>query len=66
MSRRGGDSYYVLVNNQDEVYEQEDNLGFTYTVECDSWEEAEDTLQMLIADEELDPNDGWHVERHRW
>ncbi len=64
--RRGGDSYYVLVNNKNEVYEQEDNLGFTSTVDCDSWKEAEDTLQMLIADEALDEKDGWHVERHRW
>ena len=64
--RRGGDSYYVLVDKDGNVYEQEDNLGFTYTVECDSLEEAEDTLQMLVADEALDEKDGWHIERYRW
>ena len=64
--RRGGDSYYVLVNKDGDVYEQEDYLGFTYTVDLDTWEDAEEVLQQLIVDEELNPNDGWHVERHRW
>lgn len=66
MSRRGGDSYFVLVNNKGEVYEQEDNLGFTYTVDFDNIEEAETMLEEFIETEELDPNEGWHVERYRW
>jgi hypothetical protein len=63
--RRGGDSYYVLVNKDDEVYEIND-IADTYTAEFDSWEEAEDQLQYLIEEEELDADDGWHVERWRW
>ena len=64
--RHGGDSYYVLVNDKGEVYEQEDYLGFTYTVDFDNEQEAQDMLEEFIETEELDPNDGWHVERHRW
>ena len=35
----------------------------TYIVEFDDEDDAEDELAYLI---ELNPNDGWHVERHRW
>lgn len=66
MSRRGGDSYFVLVNNKDEVYEQKDNLGFTYTVDFNIEEEAKEMLEEFIETEELDPTEGWHVERYRW
>ena len=66
MSRRGGDSYYVLVDNNGNVYEQEDNLGFTYTVDFDDYDEAQSMLEEFIETEELDPTEGWHVERHRW
>jgi len=66
MSRRGGDSYYVLVNNNGDVYEQEDFTGFTYVVDFDDEQEAQDMLEEFIETEELDPADGWHVERHRW
>jgi hypothetical protein len=64
--RRGGDSYYVLVDNQDEVYTQDDYIEGEYVVEFDSWEEAEEELQYLIDEEILDEADGWHVERARW
>ena len=64
--RRGGDSYYVLVDNDENVYTQDDYIEGEYTVEFDSWDEAEEELQCLIDEEILDPNDGWHVERHRW
>ena len=66
MARHGGDSYYVLVNNAGDVYETEDFTGYTSVLDCDTWEEAEDCLQTLIADEAIDEKDGWHVERHRW
>ena len=59
--RRGGDSYFVLVNNKGDVYEQEDNLGFTYTVDFDDEQEAQDMLEEFIETEELDASEGWHV-----
>lgn len=62
MSRQGGDSYYVLVNSQDEIYSND----WGDTIDFNSWEEAEDELQELIAEERLTEQDGWHVERHRW
>lgn len=64
--RRGGDSYYVLVNNKDEVYTIDDICEGKLVVEFDTWEDAEDELEELIEEEELDKADGWHVERHRW
>ena len=63
--RRGGDSYYVLVDNDENVYTQDDYIECEYVVEFDSWEEAEEELQYLI-EEILDKADGWRVERHRW
>lgn len=63
--RQGGDSYYVLVDTNGDVYETEDYID-TYVAEFDTWEDAEEELDMLIADEVLDEKDGWHVERHRW
>ena len=67
MTRNGGDSYYVLVNNNDDIYETEDPItGYTSVLDFDDWDEAQDCLDILIADEELDEKDGWHVERHRW
>lgn len=63
--RHGGDSYYVLVDKDGNEYEQEDAFD-TYVLDFDSWEEAEDALEELIADETLDESDGWHVERVRW
>ena len=64
--RRGGDSYYVLVDNDENVYTQDDYIECEYVVEFDSWEEAEEELQYLIDEEILDKADGWRVERHRW
>ena len=66
MGRRGGDSYYVLVNSKDEEYTTNDYIDGETIVDFDSWEEAEEELKYLIEEEELDPADGWHVERHRW
>ena len=64
--RRGGDSYYVLVNKDGEEYTVDDIVEGEMVVDFDSWEEAEEELAYLIEEEELDHNDGWHVERHRW
>ena len=64
--RRGGDSYYVLVDNDENVYTQDDYIECEYVVEFDSWEEAEEELQYLIDEEILDRADGWRVERRRW
>ena len=63
--RRGGDSYYVIVDKDGNEYEREDFID-KYIVDFNSWEEAEEELAYLIEIEELDPNDGWHVERARW
>lgn len=64
--RRGGDSYYVLVNKDGEEYTVDDIIEGEMVVDFDSWEEAEEELAYLIEEEELDLNDGWHVERARW
>lgn len=64
--RRGGDSYYVLVNKDGNVYEDSNFTGDTWTVEFDSWEEAEEELNYLVDVNGLNKEDGWHVERHRW
>lgn len=66
MSRKGGDSYYVLVNNQGEEYTVDDIVEGEMILDFDSEKEAEEELQYLIDEEELDEADGWHVERHRW
>ena len=63
--RQGGDSYYVLVDKDGNVYKKEDFVE-TYVVEFDSWEDAEEELTYLIDIEDLKEEDGWHVERHRW
>lgn len=64
--RRGGDSYYVLVDKDENIYTQDDIIEGELIVDFDSWEEAEEELQCLIDEEILDEADGWHVERHRW
>lgn len=64
--RRGGDSYYVLVNNKNEEYTVDDIIEGEMIVDFDSWEEAEEELNYLLEEEELDEADGWHVERARW
>ena len=64
--RKGGDSYYVLVNNKNEEYTIDDIIEGEMIVDFDSWEEAEDELKYLLKEEELDEADGWHVERARW
>ncbi len=66
MSRRGGDSYYVLVNKDNEIYTVDDICEGEMIVDYDTEEEAEEELKYLIQEEELDPEDGWHVERRRW
>ena len=64
--RQGGDSYYVLVDKDGNVYQKEDFVD-TYVVEFDSWEEAEEELAYLLdTEEDFNEEDGWHVERHRW
>ena len=63
--RRGGDSYYVIVDKDGNEYEREDFVD-KYIVDFNSWEEAEEELQYLIDEGILDEADGWHVERHRW
>ena len=64
--RKGGDSYYVLVDNDENIYTQDDIIEGEMIVDFDSWEEAEEELQYLLDEGELDEADGWHVERHRW
>ena len=64
--RHGGDSYYVLVNNKNEEYTVDDIIEGEMIVDFDSWEEAEEELNYLLKEEELDAADGWHVERARW
>jgi hypothetical protein len=64
--RHGGDSYYVLVNKDDDAYTIDDIVEGEYVVDFDSWEEAEEELKYLLEEEELDEADGWHVERCRW
>lgn len=66
MSRKGGDSYYVLVNNQGEEYTVDDIVEGEIIVDYDTEEDAEEALSYLIEDGELEEADGWHVERHRW
>ena len=63
----GGQSYYVLVNNRDEEFEEEDIItGYTEVMKFDYEEDAEAALEQLINEEILDEADGWHVERARW
>ena len=62
---KGGDSYYVLVNNKDEAYEDSDYTGCTWTVEFNTWEDADTELSYLLDVNGLKEEDGWHVERHR-
>lgn len=64
--RKGGDSYYVLVNNKDEEYTVDDTVEGEMLVDFDSEKEAEEELKYLLDEGELDEADGWHVERHRW
>ena len=64
--RKGGDSYYVLVDKDENEYTKEDYIEGEYIVDFDSWEEAEAELDYLVKEGELDPADGWHVERARW
>ena len=62
---RGGDSYYVLVNKNDEAYEIDDYTGCE-TLKFGSWEEAEEVLKEYLEDEMLDESEEWHIERWRW
>ena len=64
--RIGGDSYYVLVNNQGEEYTVDDIIEGEIPVDFDTEEDAEESLYYLIEQGELDEADGWHIERHRW
>ena len=64
--RRGGDSYYVLVNNKGKSYTVFDPFEGETTLINDTFEAAENDLDYLIDEGELDTADGWHVERHRW
>lgn len=64
--RRGGDSYYVLVNKDGDVYTVDDIVEGEMILDFDDADEAEEELQYLLDEEELDEADGWHVERHRW
>ena len=64
--RRGGDSYYVIVNKDGEDYTIDDIIEGEMIVDFDTWEAAEEELAYLLEEEELDEADGWHVERVRW
>ena len=64
--RKGGDSYYVLVNKNNEEYAEDDIIEGEMVVDFDSEKEAEEALEYLLNTGELDEDDGWHVERHRW
>ena len=64
--RRSGDSYYVLVNNQGEEYTVDDIIEGEMILDFDDENEAEEELQYLLDEGELDEADGWHVERYRW
>lgn len=64
--RMGGDSYYVLINNQGEEYTVDDIIEGEILVDFDTEEDAEESLYYLIEQGELDEADGWHVERHKW
>ena len=64
--RKGGDSYYVLVNNDGEEYTVDDIIEGEMIIDFDDETEAEEELKYLIEEGELDEADGWHVERHRW
>lgn len=63
--RIGGDSYYVLVNNQGEEYTVDDIIEGEILVDFDTEDDAEESLYYLIEQGELDEADGWHIERHR-
>ena len=64
--RKGGDSYYVLVNKYDEEYTVDDTIEGEMIVDFDTEKEAEEELKYLLDEGELDEADDWHVERHRW
>ena len=66
MTRHGGDSYYVLVNNNGEEYIVDDIIEGEMILDFDDETEAEEELKYLLDEGELDEADGWHVERHRW
>lgn len=59
------ESYYVLVNNKDEVYKDSDYTGSTWTVEFNTWEDADTELSYLLDVNGLDKKDGWHVENRK-
>ena len=64
--RKGGDSYYVLVNNQGEEYTVDDIVEGEMILDFHTEKEAEEELQYLLDEGELEEADGWHVERYRW
>jgi len=66
MSRRGGDSYFVLVDKDGNEYTVDDIIEGEMILDFVSEEDAQAELDYLLEEEELDPADGWHVERHRW
>ena len=64
--RKGGDSYYVLVNKDGDTYTVDDIVEGEMILDFDNTDEAEEELQYLLDEGELDEADGWHVERYRW
>lgn len=64
--RKGGDSYYVLVNKDGDTYTVDDIVEGEMILDFDDADEAEEELQYLLDEGELDEADGWHVERYRW
>ena len=64
--RKGGDSYYVLVDKDGETYTVDDIVEGEMILDFDSWEEAEEELNYLLDAGEIEEDEGWHVERHRW
>lgn len=61
--RRGGDSYYVLVNKEDEEYTVDDIIEGEMILDFNTWKEAEDYLKQLLDEGDVEETDGWHVER---
>jgi hypothetical protein len=64
--RIGGDSYYVIVNKDGDAYTVDDIIEGEMVLDFDDEDEAEEELQYLLDEGELDEADGWHVERYRW
>lgn len=62
-----GQSYYVLVNKENEELEEVDPItGYQEIMKFDSWEEAGEALDYFFQEDLLFKEEGWHVERNKW